>query len=91
MNFLVLRKRDSTMLRLNRTSVDRGGGRDRRFSVRADRGCGTARIGTTNARAPRVGFTDDGKLTQPVGYRKRMYIGTPLEPWSIKGEDCETF
>jgi hypothetical protein len=27
-----------------------------------------------------VEFTSDGKLKQPVGYRKWMYIGTPLTP-----------
>jgi hypothetical protein len=32
------------------------------------------------APAALVEFTPDGKLKQPVGYRKWMYIGTPLTP-----------
>jgi hypothetical protein len=32
------------------------------------------------APAALVEFTADGKLKQPVGYRKWMYIGTPLTP-----------
>jgi hypothetical protein len=33
-----------------------------------------------NAPAARVEFTADGKLKQPVGYRKWVYIGTPVTP-----------
>ena len=32
------------------------------------------------APAARVEFTADGKLKQPVGYRKWVYIGTPVTP-----------
>jgi hypothetical protein len=32
------------------------------------------------AKAALVQFTADGKLKQPVGYRKWVYIGTPLTP-----------
>jgi Cytochrome P460 len=32
------------------------------------------------AKAAPVEFTADGKLKQPVGYRKWVYIGTPLTP-----------
>ena len=32
------------------------------------------------AKAAPVEFTADGKLKQPVGYRKWMYIGTPVTP-----------
>ena len=32
------------------------------------------------ARAAPVEFTADGKLKQPVGYRKWVYIGTPVTP-----------
>jgi hypothetical protein len=34
----------------------------------------------TKAPAPPVEFTADGKLKQPFGYRKWVYIGTPLTP-----------
>src|SRR3954462_4544863 len=32
------------------------------------------------AKAALVEFTADGKLKQPVGYRKWVYVGTPLTP-----------
>src|SRR5215470_11559101 len=32
------------------------------------------------APAALVEFTADGKLKQPVGYRKWVYVGTPLTP-----------
>ncbi len=31
-------------------------------------------------RVPGVEFTPDGKLKQPVGYRRWVYVGTPLTP-----------
>jgi hypothetical protein len=34
----------------------------------------------SEAPAALVEFTADGKLKQPVGYRKWMYVGTPLTP-----------
>src|SRR5215467_1248078 len=35
---------------------------------------------SSKAGAPLVEFTSDGKLKQPVGYRKWVYVGTPLTP-----------
>jgi hypothetical protein len=35
-----------------------------------------------------VEFTADGKLKQPVGYRKWMYIGTPLTPNDLNGGEA---
>lgn len=32
------------------------------------------------ASQPRIRFTDDGRLLQPTGYRKWIYVGTPLTP-----------
>lgn len=34
--------------------------------------------GSSNAHAPR--YTDDGQLVRPLGWRKWIYIGTPLTP-----------
>ena len=39
-------------------------------------------------RAALVEFTDDGKLKQPVGYRKWMYVGTPLTPNDLNGGEA---
>lgn len=66
------------MLRLNRTSVTA-----RIAVVAVIAGLSYVLIGAAvrpNAPAARVEFTADGKLKQPVGYRKWMYIGTPLTP-----------
>jgi hypothetical protein len=35
-----------------------------------------------------VEFTPDGKLKRPVGYRKWMYIGTPLTPNDLNGGEA---
>jgi hypothetical protein len=35
-----------------------------------------------------VEFTADGKLKQPVGYRKWVYIGTPLTPNDLNGGEA---
>ena len=32
------------------------------------------------AARPSVQFTDDGQLLQPIGYRKWVYVGTPITP-----------
>jgi hypothetical protein len=34
-----------------------------------------------------VEFTPDGKLKQPVGYRKWVYVGTPVTPKDMNGDD----
>src|SRR5262249_941416 len=36
--------------------------------------------GSPDKRAALVEFTSDGKLKQPVGYRKWVFIGSPLTP-----------
>ena len=33
-------------------------------------------------------FTSEGKLKQPVGYRKWMYVGTPLTPNDLNGGEA---
>ncbi len=33
-----------------------------------------------NTENPAIRFTDDGRLLQPSGYRKWMYVGSPLTP-----------
>jgi len=43
---------------------------------------------TPNAPAALVEFTPDGKLKQPVGYRKWVYIGTPLTPNDMNGGEA---
>ena len=71
------------MLRLNRTSVTA-----RIAVVAVIAGLSYLLIGAAvrpasaqpNAPAARVEFTADGKLKQPVGYRKWVYIGTPVTP-----------
>src|SRR5262245_55159471 len=40
------------------------------------------------AKAAMVEFTADGKLKQPVGYRKWVYIGTPLTPNDLNGGEA---
>jgi cytochrome c553 len=40
------------------------------------------------APAALVEFTDDGKLKQPVGYRKWVYVGTPLTPNDLNGGEA---
>ena len=40
------------------------------------------------APAALVEFTADGKLKQPVGYRKWVYIGTPLTPNDLNGGEA---
>lgn len=35
-----------------------------------------------------VEFTRDGKLKQPVGYRKWVYVGTPLTPNDLNGGEA---
>ena len=40
------------------------------------------------APAALVEFTADGKLKQPVGYRKWVYIGTPLTPNDMNGGEA---
>jgi hypothetical protein len=40
--------------------------------------------GTTAA----VSFTPDGKLKRPVGYRKWVYVGTPLTPNELNGGEA---
>jgi hypothetical protein len=40
------------------------------------------------AAAEVVEFTADGKLKQPVGYRKWVYIGTPLTPNDLNGGEA---
>jgi hypothetical protein len=37
---------------------------------------------------PGVEFTPDGKLKRPVGYRKWMYVGTPLTPNDLNGGEA---
>ena len=43
---------------------------------------------TPDAPATLVEFTTDGKVKQPVGYRKWMYIGTPLTPNDLNGGEA---
>lgn len=38
---------------------------------------------STNAHAPR--YTDDGQLIRPKGWRKWVYVGTPLTPHDMNG------
>jgi hypothetical protein len=40
------------------------------------------------AQAALVEFTPDGKLKQPVGYRKWIYVGTPLTPNDLNGGEA---
>src|ERR1700740_3045570 len=40
------------------------------------------------APAALVEFTADGKLKQPVGYRKWVYIGTPVTPNDLNGGEA---
>src|SRR5262249_42498673 len=40
------------------------------------------------APAAPVEFTADGKLKQPVGYRKWVYVGTPLTPNDLNGGEA---
>ncbi|MBY0456037.1 MAG: hypothetical protein K2V38_01730, partial [Gemmataceae bacterium] len=35
-----------------------------------------------------VEFTEDGKLKQPIGYRKWPFIGTPVTPNDLNGGDA---
>lgn len=39
-------------------------------------------------KAAKVEFTLEGKLKQPVGYRKWVYIGTPLTPNDLNGGEA---
>jgi hypothetical protein len=41
----------------------------------------------TQTPAALVEFTPDGKLKQPVGYRKWVHVGTPLTPKDMNGDD----
>jgi hypothetical protein len=41
------------------------------------------------AAATTVEFTSDGNLKQPVGYRKWVYVGTPLTPNALNGGKAE--
>jgi len=55
--------------------------------------CLLARLVTRTVAAPAdaaalVEFTVDGKLKQPVGYRKWVYIGTPLTPNDLNGGEA---
>ncbi len=43
---------------------------------------------TSDAPAALVDFTPDGKLKQPVGYRKWVYVGTPLTPNDMNGGEA---
>jgi hypothetical protein len=43
---------------------------------------------TTDATAPLVEFTADGKLKHPFGYRKWVYVGTPLTPNDLNGGEA---
>jgi hypothetical protein len=43
---------------------------------------------TPDAPATLVEFTPDGKLKQPVGYRKWVYVGTPLTPNDMNGGEA---
>jgi hypothetical protein len=40
------------------------------------------------ASATLVEFTADGKLKRPVGYRKWVYIGTPVTPNDLNGGEA---
>ena len=40
------------------------------------------------AAAAKVEFTAEGKLKQPVGYRKWVYIGTPVTPNDMNGGEA---
>ena len=40
------------------------------------------------ASATLVEFTADGKLKQPVGYRKWVYVGTPVAPNDLHGGEA---
>jgi hypothetical protein len=41
-----------------------------------------------DAKAAMVEFTSDGKLKKPVGYRKWVYVGTPLTPNDLNGAEA---
>jgi len=41
--------------------------------------------------APAVEFTLDGKLKQPVGYRKWVHVGTPLTPKELNDDKVSEF
>jgi hypothetical protein len=41
-----------------------------------------------NSPKPRVEFTPEGKLKQPVGYRQWVYVGTPLTPNALNGGEA---
>ena len=43
------------------------------------------------APAASVEFTLDGKLKQPVGYRKWVYLGTPLTPKELNDKEVSEF
>jgi len=52
-----------------------------RGGFRADRGGGTTRAAAEDkAKAAPVEFTADGKLKQPVGYRKWVYVSEVVTP-----------
>jgi len=38
-----------------------------------------------------VAFTRDGKLEQPVGYRKWVHVGTPLTPQEFNDGEVSEF
>ena len=38
--------------------------------------------------APLVEFTPDGKLKRPVGYRRWVYVGTPITPNELNGGEA---
>jgi cytochrome c553 len=50
------------------------------LSYMLTRAAAPAAAETPDAPAALVEFTPDGKLKQPVGYRKWVYIGTPVTP-----------
>ena len=45
----------------------------------------------TQAPTAAVDFTPDGKLKQPVGYRKWVHVGTPLTPKELNDDDVSEF
>src|SRR6516165_10100870 len=58
------------------------------LSYLVTRAAAPAAAETTSAPAAMVEFTADGKLKQPVGYRKWVYVGTPLTPNDLNGGEA---
>jgi len=44
-----------------------------------------APLHTTRSSSPPVAYDEDGQLKQPKGYRKWIYVGTPLTPNDMNG------